>query len=219
MLFIFDMGGVVTNTFKMDSLYNELNLQSKDFFSICKINDVWEQFELGKLSSNDFWQTFNELICKIKKMSQKEQENLRKEYNLSLDLDFSKIPVVETDLFRLYFHPTRQKKTVELIQKLKEKHRVVCGTNTNQSHWENHLECGDYSLFNQTYASNKIGKITEAPNKILFFEKQHKITHKIVNKIGKKTGYCVFESIFAGIFHSERFFTKVEKFCEYSDGI
>ena len=84
MLFIFDMGGVVTNTFKMDSLYNELNLQSKDFFSICKINDVWEQFELGKLSSNDFWQTFNELICKIKKMSQKEQENLRKEYNLSL---------------------------------------------------------------------------------------------------------------------------------------
>lgn len=167
MLFIFDMGGVVTNTFKMDSLYNELNLQSKDFFSICKINDVWEQFELGKLSSNDFWQTFNELICKIKKMSQKEQENLRKEYNLSLDLDFSKIPVVETDLFRLYFHPTRQKKTVELIQKLKEKHRVVCGTNTNQSHWENHLECGDYSLFNQTYASNKIGKIKPNAN---FFE-------------------------------------------------
>ena len=167
MLFIFDMGGVVTNTFKMDSLYNELNLQSKDFFSICKINDVWEQFELGKLSSKDFWQTFNELICKIKKMSQKEQENLRKEYNLSLDLDFSKIPVVETDLFRLYFHPTRQKKTVELIQKLKEKHRVVCGTNTNQSHWENHLECGDYAFFNQTYASNIIGIMKPDP---LFFE-------------------------------------------------
>ena len=38
-------------------------------------------------------------------------------------------------------------------------HRVVCGTNTNQSHYENHLERGDYALFNQTYASNKIGRV------------------------------------------------------------
>ncbi len=159
MLFIFDMGGVVTNTFKMESLYNELNLHSKDFFELCKITDIWKNFELGKLSSNEFWRNFNTLICKIKKMSQKKQQKLIQKYNLSSDLDFSKIPEVETDLFRLYFHPTRQEKTVELINKLKEKHRVVCGTNTNQSHWENHLECGDYSLFNQTYASNKIARI------------------------------------------------------------
>ena len=50
---------------------------------------------------------------------------------------------------------------------LKTKHRVVCGTNTIQSHWENHLERGDYSYFDQTYASNKIGVAKPEP---LFFK-------------------------------------------------
>ena len=36
MLFIFDMGGVVTNTFEMESLCKDLNLTSKDFYKICK---------------------------------------------------------------------------------------------------------------------------------------------------------------------------------------
>ena len=34
MLFIFDMGGVVTNTFTMGSLYKEINLSVADFFKI-----------------------------------------------------------------------------------------------------------------------------------------------------------------------------------------
>ena len=54
-----------------------------------------------------------------------------------------------------------------MILKLKEKHRVVCGTNTNQSHWGNHLERGDYAFFNQTYASNIIGIMKPDPQ---FFE-------------------------------------------------
>ena len=61
-------------------------------------------------------------------------------------------------MYRLYFHPELKKETVELIKELRQKnHRVVCGTNTIQSHWENHTERGDYALFDQTYASNKIG--------------------------------------------------------------
>ena len=60
-------------------------------------------------------------------------------------------------MFRLYFHPKRNEGTVELIKDLRKNHRVVCGTNTIDSHWENHMERGDYSYFDQTYASNKIG--------------------------------------------------------------
>ena len=39
MLFIFDMGGVVTNTFKMDSIYQKLNISKNDFSEICKKNN------------------------------------------------------------------------------------------------------------------------------------------------------------------------------------
>lgn len=170
MLFIFDMGGVVTNTFLMDSLYKELNLSLADFFKICKYKNqnIREEFELGKLTSNEFWTSFNAIISSIKKLSLKKQKKIILQYDLSSDLDFNKIPKVTTDLFRLYFHPSKNKKTIELILKLKEKNRVVCGTNTNQSHWGNHLERGDYTFFNQTYASNIIGIMKPDP---LFFER------------------------------------------------
>lgn len=134
MLFIFDMGGVVTNTFKFDMFFEKLNLSKEQFFKIVKEDsNIWNKLETGAIDVNSFWKEFN---------------NLSHSYG---------IPEVKHDLFRLYFHPSKMMKTVELIQKLKKKHRVVCGTNTIQSHWENHLERGDYALFNQTYASNKIG--------------------------------------------------------------
>lgn len=135
MLFIFDMGGVVTSTFKMDSLYNKLKLSDKDFKLMCKKSgrDIWHEFETGYIGANEFWKLYNNNI-----------EGLN-------------LPQVHNDLFRLYFHPVLNVRTVELIKKLRENHRVVCGTNTIQSHWENHMERGDYSFFDQTYASNKIG--------------------------------------------------------------
>ena len=138
MLFIFDMGGVVTNTFKMDSLWDSLKMTRENFFDLCKHSEqnIWLDFEKGNLSSKEFWDSFNEII----------KDNPK--YNL--------IYPIKHDLFRLFFHPVRNPIIEELINRLKKKHRVVCGTNTNQSHWENHMECGDYALFNQTYASNKI---------------------------------------------------------------
>ena len=41
------------------------------------------------------------------------------------------------------------------------------GTNTIQSHWENHTERGDYAFFDKTYASNKINCAKPNPH---FFE-------------------------------------------------
>lgn len=146
MLFIFDMGGVLTSTFKIDSLYNEIGISEKQFFEICNQkkdkfgDDIWDLFQKGKIESLEFWNQFNKISKKMK------------------------IKPVLNDLFRLYFHPILKEDTLRLINALKVKNRVVCGTNTCQSHWENHLERGDYSYFHQTYASNKIGEIKPNPN-------------------------------------------------------
>ena len=146
MLFIFDMGGVVTNTFKMDSIYNKLNISKTDFMKVCKSGDkdIWHMLDTGFISSNEFWAEYNNRIKSIPNAA-----------------------AAQTDLFRLFFHPTENPITIELIKKLKAKHRVVCGTNTIQSHWENHMERGDYSYFHQTYASNKIACAKPDPH---FFE-------------------------------------------------
>lgn len=142
MLFIFDMGGVVTTTCKLDRVYEKLNVSEQQFKEICTVSDdegntlqLLDQMEIGALSVDEFWYLYNKQIS-----------------------DNPNLPQVHNDLFRMYFHPQIHSKTVEIIQKLKAAgHRVVCGTNTMQSHWENHLERGDYAYFDQTYASNKIG--------------------------------------------------------------
>ena len=61
MLFIFDMGGVVTTTFQMDELYRRLNMNSKEFMSVCKEEkNIWRELEKGRISVCDFWKEFNE---------------------------------------------------------------------------------------------------------------------------------------------------------------
>lgn len=141
MLFIFDMGGVVTTTFPLDVLTEKLGLYKNEFLKICKENgDIWSRLEKGFIDTRDFWDAFNKVSIS------------------------QKLPFVKNDLFRLYFHPNLQTRTAELITALRKKHRVVCGTNTIDSHWENHLERGDYAFFDQTYASNKIGEAKPNPN-------------------------------------------------------
>ena len=144
MLFIFDMGGVVTTTFGADNkMYDYLGLERSKFFDICQKEkaadgsscDIDLLLETGKISVEEFW-------C---------------EFNRRIKLLGLAVPEVKTDLYRLFFHPELKQDTVDLIKTLRKNHRVVCGTNTIQSHWENHMERGDYALFDQTYASNKIG--------------------------------------------------------------
>ena len=141
MLFIFDMGGVVTTTFPLDLLTGKLGLSKAEFLEICRENgNIWEKLEKGFINVREFWTCFNQAAAT------------------------RGIKPVQYDLFRLYFHPTLQTRTAELIAALRKKHRVVCGTNTIDSHWENHLERGDYAFFDQTYASNKIGEAKPNPN-------------------------------------------------------
>lgn len=145
MLYIFDMGGVVTTNFgEHNQMYEYLGLARPKFFEICQNEKAADGSDynidlllgIGKISVEEFWREFNRRI-KV----------------LGLD-----VPEVKTDLYRLFFHPELKQDTVALIKELRAKNqRVVCGTNTIQSHWENHTERGDYALFDQTYASNKIG--------------------------------------------------------------
>ena len=164
MLFIFDMGGVVTSTFKIDSIFEKLHISRQDFYQICKLNDkdIWHKLEIGQIDINAFWKEFN---LRVEVLQRENYDNiLALGFTLSDENDISNIPQVKNDLFRLYFHPQLNTKTVELINALRKKHRVICGTNTIQSHWENHLERGDYVFFDQTYASNKIGLAKPDPD-------------------------------------------------------
>ena len=159
MLFIFDMGGVVTTTFQMNKIYEKLNITKDDFFAICKLkdDDIWNKLEVGSITAADFWKEFNTRVGKLQRTFYDGIIQIGDLIKLDTNSDIQEIPLVTHDLFRMFFHPVLNKETVELINELRKKHRVVCGTNTIQSHWENHLERGDYTYFDQTYASNKIG--------------------------------------------------------------
>ena len=102
MLFIFDMGGVVTPTFPLDVLTEKLGLYKNEFLKICKENgDIWNRLEKGFIDTRVFWDAFNKVSVP------------------------QKLPFVKNDLFRLYFHPTLQTRTAELFTALRKKHRVV----------------------------------------------------------------------------------------------
>lgn len=143
MLFIFDMGGVVTTNFGRGKMREWLGLSSEDFRRLQYDFDenLYSLLEVGRFTVPEFWQAI--------------QKNAVKK---GID-----IPPVDYNFFRFTFHPKLNEKTVEIIKKLRKNHRVVCGTNTIEPHWENHMERGDYSYFDQTYASNKIGVAKPSP--------------------------------------------------------
>lgn len=134
MLFIFDMGGVCCNTWEgTDKICKVLGLKKEEFESLYKKgtkDSLFHKCTTGEIDTAGFWKEFN----KASGMK------------------------VSTDWFHWLFHPVMNKETVKLIEELKEKgHRVVCGTNTISGHYANHVENGDYSIFDQTYASCFMG--------------------------------------------------------------
>jgi len=148
MLFIFDMGGVVTTnasevrgraakavgvTFEeMQAAISEglqdLNAggdraQAQDGGLFCALT-------CGKITEKEFWSAVGARLGKK----------------------------IDTDYFHLYFHPVMNEAVKKIILGLRKKgHRVVCGTNTIQTHFLNHMARGDYEIFDQTYASQLMG--------------------------------------------------------------
>lgn len=135
MLYIFDMGGVVTNTAKViEPICKILHLSEDAFMSYC--TDLVGSYSDGAITTSQFWETFSKRSGKT----------------------------VKTDWWHCLFHPVRNEKTYEIICQLKKAgNRVVCGTNTIDSHYRNHCERGDYTVFDQVYASCFMG--VSKPNK------------------------------------------------------
>ena len=134
MLYIFDMGGVVTTTAVIIPRMCELfNITKEQFSSFCKNadgSDLCSQLSDGLINTKEFWNIFSERYGK-------------------------KITV---DWWHYLFHPQLNEGTVRIIKALKEKgFRLVCGTNTIEGHYANHIERGDYLYFDQTYASFMMG--------------------------------------------------------------
>lgn len=134
MLFIFDMGGVVTqNTPPETQIARTLGISPEEFRVAQKLGENENLFSLltrGKISEQEFWSEVG--------------ANLGKK--------------IDTNLWQLFFHPKMDLQVKKIILQLRKKnHRVVCGTNTIESHWQCHVTRGDYAIFDETYASQKIG--------------------------------------------------------------
>lgn len=99
MLFIFDMGGVVTTTSQKDRLCQKIGISKQSFVDLSK--DLYEQLNKGEITVKEFWSAFN------------------------LRSDKQGIKPVETDYFKLFFQPELNCETIEIIRHLRKKHRVA----------------------------------------------------------------------------------------------
>jgi len=129
-LYIFDMGGVLCCDFNdIPIISNYLGITEEDFFIYTGEN--FRKLLDGKIDSNEFWVRFS--------------------------LRYGK--KVEEELFGKFFNPGTIQGTKDIIEQLKSKSdsRVVCGTNTIDSHYYHLLNQGNYDIFDEVYASNLIG--------------------------------------------------------------
>ncbi len=129
-LFIFDMGGVVTTNASEARGRPAAALGVTQEEMDNATGDLFDQLTVGKISVKEFWKTVGDRLGKK----------------------------IDTDYFHLFFHPVLNEGTKKIILALRKKSfRVVCGTNTIESHYLNHITRGDYAFFDQTYASQMMG--------------------------------------------------------------
>ena len=142
MLFIFDMGGVVSrNVQTIPAMAQRLSLSIEEFFQCCRVPKSTEKHKLydhgllaelqsGTINSEIFWEDFLTTAKEI----------LPKDHPAQ-----STIPLITKDenLWATCFKPSTITQTVSAIETLKKKeHRVVCGTNTLDAHYKIHNEIG-----------------------------------------------------------------------------
>lgn len=122
------MGGVLTCNFNDTPVISDyLGITEEKFFVYTGEN--FRKLMDGKIDSNEFWVRFS--------------------------LRYGK--KVKGELFGKFFNPGTIKETKDIIKQLKSDSRVVCGTNTIDSHYYYLLNQGDYDIFDEVYASNLMG--------------------------------------------------------------
>lgn len=127
-LYIFDMGEVVAgNTDVFPSVFHQLEITAEQFYAHAGSN--LERLMNGEISVEDFWARFSSTYGKK----------------------------VKEELFAKYFKPHLNQNVVAILRHLKNRARVVCGTNTFDPHFDYLASRGYYDLFDDVYASNKMG--------------------------------------------------------------
>ena len=127
-LYIFDMGGVLCCNFNdIPVISNYLGITEENFFVYAGKN--FRELMNGKINSNEFWVRFS--------------------------LRYGK--KVKEELFGKFFNPGIIQETKDIIDQLKSNSRVVCGTNTIDSHYYYLLNQGSYEIFDEVYASTIMG--------------------------------------------------------------
>ncbi len=141
MIFMFDMGGVVANSSSMKNIINELGINEHEYrlFQIDSAGrNTYKQLSVGSISTEDYWKNFS--------------TNFKKE--------------ITQDYFKDFYNPVINYSVLLHIKKLKEKYRVICATNTIQSHFEMHCQLGNYDVFDFVYSSHSLGAVK--PNHVFF---------------------------------------------------
>jgi len=127
-LYIFDMGGVLCrDSNDIPVISDYLEITEENFFIYAGEN--FKKLLDGKINSSEFWVRFS--------------------------LRYGK--KVKEELFGKFFNPGIIQETKDIIKQLKNDSRVVCGTNTIDSHYYYLLNQGNYDIFDEVYASNLMG--------------------------------------------------------------
>ena len=127
-LYLFDMEGVVVRNHDVEpGIAEELQISRKEFYRHAGSNLLL--LSNGKIEVAEFWRRFSQAYGRE----------------------------VREDLFSKYFSPELDWEIVKLIEKLKSRARVVCGTNTLESHFQYLLFRGYYQWFHAVYPSHQIG--------------------------------------------------------------
>ena len=146
-LYIFDMGGVLTCNFNdTPAISDYLGITEEQFFAYTGEN--FRKLMDGKIDSNEFWVRFS--------------------------LRYGK--KIKEELFIKFFNPGTIQGTKDIIKQLKSDSRVVCGTNTIDSHYYYLLNQGDYDIFDEVYASNLMGISKPDPDFYRYILKKERIT-------------------------------------------
>ncbi|MFO7882650.1 MAG: HAD family phosphatase [Kosmotogaceae bacterium] len=147
-LYMFDMGGVVVKNFDVAPLIGkEFNMTREELLKEVG-EELLKALSSGQVSEKQFWDSF------YKKTGIKSNRY---------------------DWWIRYFKPEKYSEVEKLINKLRKNYRVICATNTFDSHYRYFLERGDYELFDRVYASNIIGYAKPDPQFYLYILNQEKI--------------------------------------------
>lgn len=127
-LYIFDMGGVLAcNTDVFPDVFGFLGITGEQFSAFA--GKEMGRFLNGEITTDEFWSRFSSRYGKE----------------------------IEEELFGKFFSPRLDQGVMEIIKRLKNDSRVVCGTNTFDPHYDYLSEHGYYDIFDAVFASNKIG--------------------------------------------------------------